>query len=335
MLPAKNADSTLESAARSCLNQTFEDLELILIENDSSPGTRSVMEQLRSEDERVRLISAPPGAGFIAALNIGWQDANGELLARMDADDLCAPERIERQVSFLDQHSEVAACGTLVRIRRRDQEGSVQPAFEGYALFEQWLNSVVLESAIAAERFIDSPIANPSAMIRRSVFDQIGGYREVAWAEDYDFWLRMLDAGLRIGKVDQQLLDWFDSESRLTRNDEHYGQDRFLEAKAHFLARLPQVRERGVAISGAGPIGKRLGRLLISKGVRLIAFLEVSPRRIGNEIDGVPILRDTELPLEGRPILIGAVGLRGARQKIRNLVEPLGYIEGSDFFCVA
>ncbi|MEM7012815.1 MAG: glycosyltransferase, partial [Verrucomicrobiota bacterium] len=219
MLPARDAEQTLEVAARSCLEQTFEELELLLIENDSTPGTLAIMEQLKAEDERVRIVHSEPGAGFIAALNLGWREARGQLLARMDADDVCAPERVAKQVEFLQLHPEIAACGALVRIQRRTQTGEVQSPHEGYALFEAWLNSVVTPIQIAAERFVDSPIANPCAMIRRSVFDEIGGYREIEWAEDYDFWLRMLAAGLQIGKVDEVLLDWFDSESRLTRND--------------------------------------------------------------------------------------------------------------------
>lgn len=335
MLPAKDAELTLEAAARSCLEQTFKDFELILIENDSTPSTRAVMQQLLAEDGRVRIVNSPPGAGFIAALNLGWREARGELLARMDSDDLCKPERIAKQVAYLDENPEIAACGTLVRILRRSPDGEIEPPFEGYAVFENWLNSVVTPDEIAAQRFIDSPIANPSAMIRRSVFDEIGGYRETVWAEDYDFWLRMLEIDLQIGKVDEQLLDWFDSETRLTRNDDHYGQDRFLKAKAHFLARLPIVRERGVAICGAGPIGKRIGRLLGSKGIQIHAFLEVSERRIGNSIGRIPILGSEALPLDGKPILLSAVGLRGARERVRDLLKPHGYREGCDFFCVA
>jgi len=335
MLPARDAASTLLAAGRSCLNQSYSRLELLLVANDSTEDTLQVMQTLEAEDSRARIVHAPDGAGFIPALNLAWQTAKGELLARMDADDISYPERIAAQVAHLQEHPELAATCSQVRILRRLKDGTIEPPLQGYADFERWLNATVTPEQIAAERFVDSPVANPSAMIRRSVFEQIGGYRDLPWAEDYDFWLRMLEAGLPIGKVDSVLLDWFDGETRLTRNDERYSQDHFLEAKAHFLARMELVKERGILLCGAGPIGKRLGRLLQAEGVTLKAFLEVSQKRIGNEIAGVPVLGSEALPISGQPVAISAVGLPGARDQIREMLRPHGYIEGQDFYCAA
>ena len=336
MLPASDAAETLHDAATSCLEQTFEDLELLLIENDSTSATVSVMADLADADERVRIVRAPAGAGFIAALNLGWQMASGRFLARMDSDDVSHPSRIAKQVRLLEDNRNLAACGTLVRILRRgDAVGTVLPPLQGFADYEAWLNSVHTPARIAAERFIDSPISNPSAMIRREVFERLGGYRAVSWAEDYDFWLRLVGEGMEIGKVQDVLLDWFDSDARLTRNDDHYSQDRFLQAKAHFLARLNLVEQCGVGICGAGPIGKRLARLLMNEGVHVAAFYEVSERRIGNVIAGIPVLGSEDLPHSGDQVMIGAVGVSGARDRIRELLIPLGFDEGADFFCVA
>ena len=206
---------------------------------------------------------------------------------------------------------------------------------QGFADYERWLNSVTSSQAIASQRFIDSPISNPSAMIRSEVFAELGGYRVVDWAEDYDFWLRLLDTGREIGKVPEILLDWYDSELRLTRNDDHYSQRRFLEAKAHFLARVSAVRQGGVSICGAGPIGKRLARLLSKEGVSVAAFYEVSERRIGNVIAGIPVKPSVNLPRAGEHIVVSAVGVAGGRERVRNLLISRGYVEGQTFFCAA
>jgi len=323
---------TLEAAVLSCLDQSLENLELLLICNGSDAETRAVARRIGAADRRVRLLEAP---SFFDALEMGWRQARAPLLARMDADDLSAPTRFERQLEFLNENSELSACASLVTIRRRSGEGKLIAPADGYALFERWLNETLAPEAIARERFIDSPIANPSAMIRREVFETIGGYRDLDWAEDYDFWLRMLDRGMRIGKVPEHLLTWIDGEERMTRNHDRYTQDHFLQAKAHFLARLPIVREKGMTICGAGPIGKRLAPFLQDAGAEVHAFAEVSPRRIGNRIHGIEV-RGPEW-LESRPahVMIGAVGLRGARERLRKLFAPLGYQEGEDFFLVA
>ncbi|MGK0188885.1 MAG: glycosyltransferase involved in cell wall biosynthesis [Verrucomicrobiales bacterium] len=335
MLPAKDAAATVRAAAESCLQQTKRDLELLLIENDSTAKTIAVMEQLARSDARVRIVHAPPGVGFIAALNLGWRQSQGEFLARMDADDISYPQRIEKQLQLLNEHPELAACGTAVRIVRRGDHGKILPPLQGFADYQEWLNSVTSPESIAAERFIDSPISNPSAMIRRRVFDQIGGYQVVDWAEDYDFWLRLMENDLLVGKVPEILLDWIDSDSRMTRNDAHYSQRQFLNAKAHFLARLPIVRDAGVEICGAGPIGKRLARLLEIEGVAVTAFYEVSDRKIGNVIGGIPVRGSNDMPRCGKCVMVSAIGVKGGRARVRKLMRPLGYREGIDFFCVA
>ena len=131
------------------------------------------------------------------------------------------------------------------------------------------------------------------------------------------------------------LFDWYDSDARLTRTHERYSQENFLRAKAHYLAKLPAVRAGGVAICGAGPTGKRIGRLLIGEGVDVRAFYEVNPRRIGEAIAGVPVLDQVAMRRAAGVVMLGAVGLPGARERIRGLAEDQGFVEGEDFYCVA
>jgi hypothetical protein len=256
----------------------------------------------------------------------------------MDADDFCYSAKLQHQAQFMASHPEIAVCGTGVRIRKRHTKNAEEHAGpdQGYADYETWINSVVTPTQIAAQRFIDSPLANPTTMIRRSALKQYGGYADPKWAEDYDLWLRMLDAGESLGKVDRILLDWFDSDHRITRNLDRYSQDNFQKAKAHYLARLPLVRERGVSICGAGPIGKKLARRLTEEhGIDVGAFFEVSENRIGNEIAGIPVLPTDAIPDSPHRVLIAAVGLPGARELIREQAKAALFTEGVDFFCVA
>jgi glycosyltransferase involved in cell wall biosynthesis len=320
------------------LTQSYEDFELILVDHGSIDKTRSIMRAFEPEDERVRVVVRPRSEPFTSMLNQGWRSCAGDLIARMDADDIAHRDRLQLQVELLASHPDLDACGTLVRIRRRlfGDPRQQSAADSGYARYEAWINSVVTPERIAAERFVDSPLANPSTMVRRSAFERLGGYEDVPWAEDYDFWLRMLESGARLGKVVQVLLDWFDSDQRATRRLERYSQDRFQRAKAHYLARLPVVRERGVAICGAGPIGKRLAqRLVRDHKIVAAAFFEVSEKRIGNLIGGIPVLSSEYIADYRHRVLIAAVGQPGARKRIRGLASEATFTEGVDFFCIA
>jgi hypothetical protein len=158
-------------------------------------------------------------------------------------------------------------------------------------------------------------------------------------AEDYDLWLRLYLAGARFAKVDQVLLDWREGPERLTRRDGRYSVENFLRAKAYYLARGPLADRDAVIIWGAGMMGRRLSKQLVRQGAPLVAFVDIDPRKIGRTRRGLPILPPQEFPAWwGRyasPVLLAAVGARGARPLIRAQVQRFGLREGLDWWCVA
>ncbi|MEM9282196.1 MAG: glycosyltransferase [Verrucomicrobiota bacterium] len=334
VMPVHNSASTIKEALASIQNQTEASIEIIVVDHLSTDTTPELLKEAQQQDSRIKVLHH--SGTFVEAANLAWRHASGPLIARMDADDVAMPSRIEAQVEFLHSRPHLAACGSLVAIKRRGSAGETLTALPGYQRYERWVNSVVSEVQIQTERFVDSPIPNPSSMMRREVLEALGGYRETPWAEDYDFWLRMIAAGYPIAKVNLSLLDWYDSETRATRNIPRYELSRFQEAKAHFLAKIPLLQELGVCICGAGPIGKELVSLLRHQGVSIKAFFEVNERQIGNQINGIPVLPTAAMAdLRGKTVLLAAVGQVGARERIRKLIEPLDFEEGKDFFCVA
>jgi hypothetical protein len=202
-----------------------------------------------------------------------------------------------------------------------------------------WQNSLVLDEDIRREIFIESPLAHPSVIFRSELVEQVGGYQEHGWPEDYDLWLRLYLAGAQFGKVSRELLEWRERPERLTRTDSRYSLENFLRLKAHYLRQGPLEGREAVFIWGAGMMGRRLGKQLERLRVPLAAYLDIDPRKIGRTRRGLPILAPEELlgwwQRSPNPILLAAVGARGARPLIRARLTGFGLREGQDWLFAA
>jgi GT2 family glycosyltransferase len=210
---------------------------------------------------------------------------------------------------------------------------------EGFRSYIAWLNSLVTDEDIQRERFVESPLAHPSVVFRKEIIQEAGGYQECGWPEDYDLWLRLAQAGVRFGKVPELLLSWRNHPTRLTRSDSRYSLENFIRCKAHYLLQGPLAGRDAVFIWGAGMHGRRLSKHLLAGGAPVVAFIDIDPRKIGNTRRGKPILPAEALPAEwGRwraPVLLAAVGSRGARGLIRDRLTGFGLDEGRDWWAAA
>jgi len=305
------------------LAQRWERLEIVAVLNGCLPGVRA--EFLSCRDERLRVIDLGEEPHLMTALEVAVDESRGEWLARMDSDDRCAPSRIGEQVRLLMSGGcEVASCGISL-------EGALG---EGMRRYVDWVNGLDSPERVSQERFIESPVVQPTVIMSKKLFLESGGYLRNGFAEDYDLWLRLLEHGARFGKVPGKLYQWRDRAGRLTRSDPRFGQKKMLELKADALSRLDRVRENGVAISGAGPIGKVLARELLQRGIRVHGFFEVSPKRVGSICRGAPVAGLDEFGTRWREaVLLSAVGVPGGREKVRAVAEAAGYQEGRDFWC--
>ena len=173
----------------------------------------------------------------------------------------------------------------------------------------------------------------------RAWLERVGAYQERGWPEDYDLWLRLLEAGAVFAKVPEVLLLWREHEDRATRTDSRYAVENFLRAKAHYLVRGPLADRDGVIIWGAGQMGKRLSKHLLREGARLAAFVDIDPAKIGRTRRGRPIIGVDELDewrgRYQRPVVLAAVGSRGARGLIREQLTARRLEEGRDWWAVA
>ena len=194
LLPVHNGAAYLRAALDSVRGQTLRDFELIVVDDGSTDESPAIVRSLG--DPRIRLVQSSGRLRISKALNLGIEHARGRFLARMDADDVCHPRRLERQVRFLGRHPDVGFCGSWVRRFGADQAAQIYRRPVGSA-------------RVRALAVFDNPMVHSSVMLRRDLLARLGGgYRdEYVDAEDYDLWSRLLEI-TRGDNLPEILLDY-------------------------------------------------------------------------------------------------------------------------------
>lgn len=175
LMAVHDGEPYLREAVDSVLGQTYRDFELRIVDDGSTDGTPAVLASI--DDPRVRTVRQE-NRGLAAALNAGLDLARGRYVARMDADDVCLPERLERQVAFMEAHPEVDVLGTWVRTFG-EREGSV------------W-RFPADPDGIRCRMLFHNALAHPSVMVRRESLERDGLRYDPAYryGQDYELWGR-------------------------------------------------------------------------------------------------------------------------------------------------
>ena len=225
LMPVYNAAPFLAEAMRSILDQTFQDFEFLIIDDGSTDDSAAIIGACT--DSRIRLAGNGRNLGLVASLNRGLELARGEYVARMDADDISLPERLERQVRFMDAHPQVGVCGSWVRLFPEKHAGI-------------WKLPETFED-IRCWQFHTVGVAHPSVMLRRKFFREHAlwydpQYRHI---EDYELWGRAMQH-MQFANIPQILLEYRMSSGQICATHAE-------EQKAAVAPlRLRRVRELGI-----------------------------------------------------------------------------------------
>jgi glycosyltransferase involved in cell wall biosynthesis len=208
IMPCYNCAKYLPESMASVLSQTFQDFEVVAVDDGSDDGTQGMLEDYSRFDGRVRVFRLPRNMGVTKALNHGLLMSRTEYLARMDADDVSLPSRLELQVKYLDENPDVWVLGT--RFWSMDEGlGTVK-----------WDNAVPT-SPDDVKRTLSERccVGHPTVMMRRRMVEKIGGYDEdekFRAVEDYELWLRASSKGLGIANLPEYLLKYREHRGQVT-----------------------------------------------------------------------------------------------------------------------
>lgn len=195
LLPCYNAERFLRPTLDSIVQQTYRHLEILAIDDGSRDGTSRILAEYAARDQRVRLMPNDGNRGLIFTLNRGVSLAGGELIARMDADDMAVPDRIETQVAFFAAHPNTEVLSSDVSYVGTDGQLLYNPAPHRFTA-----------PTLRFLMFFFNPLCHPTVMGRRGVFVKYPYAADAVHSEDYELWQRMVAEGIVIRNVPRRLL---------------------------------------------------------------------------------------------------------------------------------
>ena len=265
VIPAKNAEITLAESLESLANQTFRDFEVVLIDDGSSDSTFEIATSFNKRIN-IRILRHEESKGVAQSINAGICATDSEFIARLDADDLAQPLRLEKQLQLLQALPHIGVCGSHMIVFTADEH-------ERYVLAHPTANNAIRTALLQR-----CAISHPSVMIRRTVFDLIGLYDvRFDFAEDYELWCRASLLGIQFANLAEPLTCYRKHQGQVSRQKSQLQFERDMVIKnrymsaflngedpgllPQFLALQTQYPNRSVAIAALNHCGPTMTRL--------------------------------------------------------------------------
>lgn len=194
IMPVFNGEKYLVDAIESIIYQTYKNLEFIIIDDGSNDNSLSIIESYN--DNRIVVIKNKSNFGLIRTLNIGVELSNGEYICRFDCDDFSYPDRVMRQVDFMEKNPKVALLGTWARI--------ITP---GFSFFNKYMRPQTQDKDIRFRMMFESAFIHPTVMLRTKIMSEFKYNEDYTHAEDYELWLRLSEKYI-VSNLSEVLLDY-------------------------------------------------------------------------------------------------------------------------------
>ncbi|MFT4756948.1 MAG: glycosyltransferase involved in cell wall biosynthesis [Vicingaceae bacterium] len=324
VMPVKNAGLYLEECLTSIQNQSETNWELLAVNDNSTDNSLAILTNFSSLDSRMQVLQNK-GQGIINALKTGYVKTTGELIHRMDADDLMPSEKL----SLLKK--ELLRVGKGYVATGKVDYFAADGVNDGYLNYQNWLNNLCDKSTHWNELFKECVIASPNWMLYREDFERCGRFDSPIYPEDYDLVFRMYKAKLKVSSVKTVTHFWRDHDARSSRTDDNYAAYTFFEIKLTYFLELEYDSNRPLVVWGAGKKGKDLAKKLQALSIEF-TWVSNNPNKHGKEIYDQMMESFESIATRNSPQIIITVALKNAKTEIIDFLEKLNLKEGSDFF---
>ena len=279
IIPYKNPNPFFKECLNSIINQTYKNIQIILVNDHSTDGSEKAAINYQKSDSRIETIKNN-GNGIIDALNTGVKVANGKFITRMDSDDIMMDNKIaELRTLLLISGKQHISLGCVKYFASEKKLG------QGYINYAKWLNELTINSKNYSEIYKECVIPSPCWMIHREDLIACNGFNPNIYPEDYDLAFRFYKHHFKCIPCDVVLHDWRDYSHRTSRTNEHYAENHFIPLKLDYFLELDFNPKKTLVVWGAGNKGKFIAKSLIEKNMPFEWVCD-NPKKIGKDIYG-------------------------------------------------
>lgn len=327
LIPFKNTENYLVECLDSILIQTYLNWELIIIDDNSSDQSYSIVNTYAKKDNRIKLFKNS-GSGIINALKLAFKYSNGEFITRMDSDDIMRKNKLNVLVQNLKRKGKGHVAIGLVNYF------SEQGIKDGYKSYERWLNYLTKTGNNYAEIYKECVIPSPCWMVHRDDLLLCEAFNPNRYPEDYDLAFRFYKHKFTCIPCNEILHDWRDYSTRSSRTHVHYAENHFIDLKLNYFLELDYIPHKTLVVWGAGRKGKKIAKTLLEKHIPFEWICD-NPKKIGKDIYGCILKPFNTLKSIKNPQSIITVANKEAQKDILLFMNRLDLVPIKDyvFFC--
>jgi len=276
LIPFKNTENFLNECLDSIVKQSYVNWEVICVNDHSIDSSLEIANKFALSNPKIKVVNNK-GNGLIDALKTAYSLSTGNLITRMDSDDIMLSNKISSMAEDLLNFGAGHIALGMVKYFSEKELGN------GYKNYETWLNSLTSKGLNFNEIYKECVIPSPCWMVHREDLEKVNNFESKIYPEDYDLAFRFYQIGLKCIKSNKVLHMWRDYPNRTSRTNSNYADNSFLKLKINYFLKLSYNENKKLVVWGAGKKGKKVASILNELKVSFLWVCD-NPKKIGKKI---------------------------------------------------
>lgn len=312
LMPVYNAENYLEACLGSICKQLYPHWQLIAINDFSTDKSKELLQQFASREKRIQVYDND-SKGIIPALRKAFRFSSGNMITRMDADDIMHPAKLLEMTSLLKSQGKGHLITAYVSYFSENQLG------EGYRRYAEWLNELAAKGKNFDEIYRECVIPSPCWLTYRSDLEHAGAFESDIYPEDYELCFRFRSINLKVRAVKKVLHYWRDHSHRTSRISPDYADNSFLDLKLSYFLKEDYNKLERLIVWGAGRKGKYIAKHLSDAGIEF-HWITSNQKKLSVQIYGKSLDDASKFEFKTKDQLIWSIAQKNATMHLEKLM---------------